>query len=366
MIATTTILIESMPDSDAKNSLISQKEDLENSKAKVDSLITAIDSVSDESSSLNSKLNKADELFVKLENESNQVSSALNNSNSSIETMNQKLIVFKDAVEEVRNLLVDARKSKVEIEAKLNSSSELMSSFSTQLIDFSKIDPDVVAQPIKIYEKRLFHPKFLPFALLPMDPLIIGGIVANAVSIVLILTCILLTSIIMILERKEKVSLRFELSPSSKSVLIFGKIIGQLAIALVEAFIIYLMAIFVFGLDLISIFPQVLLATILLSTAFICLGLLISSFTKTQSTTILLSLLAIVPMLFLSGIIIPLDLMAPSMQMVSSLLPLTAANNLIIGLIVKGLPIFELMNEILVLFLMIIIGLLAVFMKKEF
>jgi ABC-type multidrug transport system permease subunit/uncharacterized coiled-coil DUF342 family protein len=366
MIVATEELINNTPEGETKNQLISQKEDLQNSKNKVDAIINALNEVSDESSDLNTKLNEADSLFQRLEQESSEVSSALNNSNASIEEMNQKLIVFKDAVDEVRDLLVEARASKVEIEGKLNSSSELMGTFSEQIVEFNKIDPEVIAQPIRIYEKRLFSPKFQSMALLLMDPLIIGGIVSNAISIVLILTCLLLTAIIVILERKEKVALRLMLSPSSKGILVFGKIIGQLLIALLEALIIYLIAIFVFGLDLFPIIPELFIATSLIACAFICLGLLISAFTKTQSTAILLSLLAVVPMLFLSGIIIPLDLMSPIMQKVSEMLPLTASNNLLIGLIIKGIPLTGLINEILVLIMIIIIGLLAVFMRKDF
>lgn len=350
----------------SKQLLLSQKNDLMKIKTKVSTIESFTNQISNENSSLNTKMVQAENLFNKFELESQNITSTLQGSNQTIDSMNTKLVVFKDSVNEIRGMISQARISRQEILEKLDNSSVLMSDFSVQLIEFSKIDPVVIAQPIRIYEKRLFQPGAFAFALMPIDPLIIGGITANAISIVLILTCILLTSIIVILERSEKVSLRMMLSQTNKFIFLIGKIIGQLLIALIEATIVFLVAILVFGLDLLPNLVLIYLATIIIAIAFISLGLLVSSFTKTQSTAILLSLLAVVPMLFLSGIILPLELMTPFMQIISSFLPLTAANNLLIGIIVKGLSIFDLVIEIMVLLFITLIGILAFMLKDNY
>jgi ABC-type multidrug transport system permease subunit len=343
-----------------------QKNDLIEFKETVDSLRNLMNELSNDQSNLNQTVNNADALFTRLEIESKSVAAMLKDSSGSISEMNSDLVVFKDSLDEVRQLIVSSRKSKTEIESKLNNSESLFSNLANEMNDLDSLDKSVLSDPIKIIEKRTFSPKSLNYMLSPIDPLLIGGVVANAISIVLIMTCLLLTSIIVILERNENVALRFMLSPTSKFELILGKILGQLVIAMSEATIIFIIAIFVFGSDLLTRFVEIYFITIIIATAFICLGLLVSSFTKTQSTAILLSLLAIIPMLFLSGIIVPLDLMAPFMQMASLILPLTAANNLLLGIIVKDLAFFDSIIELSVLFAIILIGILVTLLKDNY
>ncbi len=176
----------------------------------------------------------------------------------------------------------------------------------------------------------------------------------------------LLTSIIVILERTQNVSLRFTLSPTSKFVLFLGKIIGQLLIALIEALIIFAVAYFAFGIDIVPILPELLIATIVIAISFISLGLIIASFMKSQSTAILTSLLIVVPMLFLGGIILPLEFMDPLMQQISFFLPLTAANNILIGLIMKRFDFTFMIPELLILTLISVIVFAIIMLKKEF
>ncbi len=346
--------------------LQSQKNDLTEFKDSIDSLRILMDELSNDQSNLNKTLADADALFVRLENESKNVSNILKDSSNSISGMNSDLVVFKDSLDEVRQLIVSSKKSKIEIESKLNSSGNLLSSLVDEMDNLDSLDKTVLSDPIKINEKRLFSPKSLIAALSPIDPLLIGGVVANAISIVLIMTCLLLTSIIVILERNENVALRFMLSPTNKLTLITGKIIGQLVIAMSEATIIFIIAIVVFGSDLLTRFVEIYFATVIIALAFICLGLIVSSFTKTQSTAILLSLLAIIPMLFLSGIIVPLDLMSQIMQWISVVLPLTAANNLLIGIIVKDLALVDNLVELGVLLTIILIGVLIALLKENY
>ena len=87
--------------------------------------------------------------------------------------------------------------------------------------------------------------------------------------------------------------------------------------------------------------------------------------TFAQSTTILLSLLLIVPMLFVSGIIVPLELMPGFVSALASVLPLTAANSLLIGVIVKSGDIYFIWKEIIVLSLITFVGILLFTLKKQ-
>ena len=336
--------------------------DLENSRkdmgswnSTINEVLDLIAEMKDEESSLNSVITQTDAYFIKLEANLAKVDSTLSGSSQDISKMNDKLSVFKESIDEVKDLIANARNSKAEIELKLNSSDALLSSFSGDLINFSKIDPAVLARPVVFYEAGVFKVNTS------------GIMAANATAIVLILTCLLLTSISVITEKNQNASLRMELSPTKKLTFVSGKILGQLTITLVEAAIIFIVATLAFNVDILPVLGELIVATILIALSFISLGLLITFFTKNQSTAILLSLLVIVPLLFISGVIIPLDFMTPIIQSISSFMPLTIANNLLIGIIVRGVSMTEMWIEVGIL-LGITIGviIIALFRKESY
>jgi len=162
-------------------------------------------------------------------------------------------------------------------------------------------------------------------------------------------------------------------------VLLFGKVIGQLILALIEATIIFIVAftniplpspimgVTKIGFGLVAPFSMLdlYIAVIIIALAFISIGMIISLFAKNQSTAILSSLLLIVPMLFLSGIILPVEFMEPFMRLISSFLPLTLANNLLIGIIVKGASLPDMWVEVAALLAITLFTVLLVLLKDD-
>ncbi|MFA5357535.1 MAG: ABC transporter permease [archaeon] len=313
-------------------------------------------------------MKKADVIFARVDSTMSKVDSQLTSSSTAIGNVHSKLALFKESVDEVKGLISEAKKSKQEISTKLASSEGMLSSFSSQLGDFRKMDPSTLAQPAIFFENRIYD----------VDPF--GILASNVIAIVLVMTCMLLTSILIILERTQNVSMRFRLSSTSKAYLLLGKIIGQLVLAWIETAIILVVAFAkiplpfeIFGVSHIGFglvsnvsLPELFAAVTLVSLAFISFGMLIAFFAKTQSTAILASLLVIVPMLFLSGAILPLEFMKPFMQSISRVMPLTAANNLLVSVIVKGAHLSDSVIEILVLLLLVIVVLFLVALKKEY
>jgi len=347
---------EVLPEGEEKSKLLEAKNEIDSQKNSVDSMHSTVLDILEITQEINSQQSEINTAFDDAENLFEE---------ASLGTADLESLL--SAVEDVKTLVVEAKKSKTEIEEKLNSSHTLLSGFGEQIIKFKGIDPKVLAQPVIFYEKKVFN----------VDPF--GILVSNSMVIVLVLTCMLLTAIIVILERNENVSLRLKMCPTSEQTILSGKIIGQLLIALLEAGIIFAVAFIKiplpfeiagiksigFGLITNASPLELVFAVILIALCFISLGLLIASFAKTQSTAILTTLLLVVPMLFLSGIILPLEFMEPTMQIISSLLPLTIANELLIGLIIKNLSILELGKEIILLIGYSAIALIAVNLKKE-
>ncbi|MBT4870738.1 MAG: ABC transporter permease [Candidatus Diapherotrites archaeon] len=339
--------------SDTITSLEERKSQMQDWNNTISEVLVLINEIQDEESNLNTTITETESYFDEIDAAAIEVSSALSESSSDIDAVNEKLSVFKESISEVEELIFEARRSKSEIESKLNASDSLLSSFSNELIEFSKIDPKVLAKPVIFYEAGVFdvNPK--------------GILTANATAIVLIMTCLLLTSMSVITERNQKSALRMGLSPTNKVTFVVGGVLGQLVIALVEAMIIFIVAAIGFGVDILPVFGELFIATILIALSFISIGLLVTFFTKNQSTAILLSLLVIVPLLFISGVIIPLDFMTPLIQVFSSFMPLTIANNLLIGVLVRGISLTEMLFEVGVLVSIIVAVIIITLLKKE-
>jgi ABC-2 type transport system permease protein len=68
------------------------------------------------------------------------------------------------------------------------------------------------------------------------------------------------------------------------------------------------------------------------------LGVLISGVSRTQGEAIQLALMTLVPQILLSGIIFPLESMAPAVRWIGYLLPLTYFNQIARGVMVRGAP----------------------------
>ncbi|MEK6958910.1 MAG: ABC transporter permease [archaeon] len=349
------------------SSMRTQEQLLKDWNSTLNSSITSMDSALTSLDGLDTSMKDAESMMVTLETDEAALETSLTSANTALENMNSKLTVFSESVEEVHLLISDARLYKEDISEKLGTSLTMLSSFSDEISNISAISPVVLAQPVVFYENKAFN----------VDPF--GILVANATVVVLILTCMLLTAIVVILERNQNVTLRMTLCTTHKMVLLFGKIIGQLILALIEATIIFIVAftniplpapIMGFtkiGFGLVASFSiiELYFAVIIIALAFISIGMIISLFAKNQSTAILSSLLLIVPMLFLSGIILPVEFMEPFMRMVSEFLPLTLANNLLIGVIVKGASLAEMGVEVIALLFITFITVIIVLLKDD-
>ncbi|MFA5763810.1 MAG: ABC transporter permease [archaeon] len=324
-----------------------------------------IDSTSNSQSSMNSKINEFETFLSDLENESAQIDTALISSEQGIAKLESKIGLFESTLVQAKELIAQSRTSKITIEDNINKSEILFKELLPKIDSFKDMNPALVIQPIEITLIPTQVNSKSKYSLINMDPTQLGVMVASSISIILILTCILLTGIVILTEKNQDIPLRTFMSGVNPLMLTSGKLIGQIVIALVETIVILIVAMSIFGFALSNNWIGLFLSIILIASAFISIGLVIGAYTKNQSTTILLSLLLIVPMLFVSGIIVPLDLMPSFISIFASVLPLTAANNLLIGVIVKAGDIYFIWKEIIVLLTITIIGIVLYTLKKE-
>lgn len=134
--------------------------------------------------------------------------------------------------------------------------------------------------------------------------------------------------------------------------LILGKLLPFVIIGLIDVVLVVMVAVFWFKVPIKgSIFLLFALCLIFLLTT-LGLGLFISTVSKTQQQAMMVAMFFIMlPMIYLSGFVFPIENMPRVIQYVTYLLPLRYFIVIIRGLFLKGIGIYELWDQALLLLL---------------
>jgi ABC-2 type transport system permease protein len=139
------------------------------------------------------------------------------------------------------------------------------------------------------------------------------------------------------------------IAPISRLSIILGKVLAQTIRGLIQAAIIFALAVFLFG---VTIQGNILLAIalILLTVySFVGLGILITSFSDREETATMVMMTLMFPMMFLSGVFFPIQQMPDYMQVVAKFLPLTYATTALRKVMVLGADVSAIWFELTVL-----------------
>ena len=270
-------------------------------------------------------------------NDLTKVGSQLDSANKSVQSFKTTINSMESTLNEIKSMVSEAKALRESILSDLKKTKNQMQELSAKLDNLSSVSPDAIVRPLKITKEPLYASTE------------VSVITPMAIAIVLLLTALLLTSISTILERNQGAELRAKLSPTMNLTWILGKILGQIVFALFETALILIVAFIGFGVVPLGNLFELFLVLVLISFIFICIGLFITNFTRTQSTAILSSLLISVPLIFLSGMILPTSFMPSFVRAFSEVLPLTVAMSLITGILVRGTPLIHLLPEVLLL-----------------
>jgi ABC-2 type transport system permease protein len=140
-------------------------------------------------------------------------------------------------------------------------------------------------------------------------------------------------------------------APTSRLSIILGKVMAQTVRGVVQAAIIFAIAVGLFG---VVIYGNLLLvaALILLTVfSFVGLGILITSFADREETATMVMMTLMFPMMFLSGVFFPIQQMPWYMQDVALILPLTYATTALRKVIVLGAGVSAVWTDVVVLLL---------------
>jgi ABC-2 type transport system permease protein len=159
----------------------------------------------------------------------------------------------------------------------------------------------------------------------------------------------ILTGVSFLRERSQGTLERLMASPVSRGELVLGYLFGFLIFAIVQSIIILLFTIYALHVhyrgDLWQIFVMQIISTI----GAVNLGILISTYARNEFQVVQFIPLFILPQVFLSGVLWPVEQMPDYLQWVSRFLPLTYAIRGLRDIMLQGSSLFDIPLELGVL-----------------
>ena len=162
----------------------------------------------------------------------------------------------------------------------------------------------------------------------------IESIFPALVGVILMFVTVLFSAIILLKERSSGTLKRTMMSPVNPIELVLSKVALTMLVAIFQVILVYLVGSLAFGLAINWYnLPQSILVAGLMSLSFASIGMIIAIFAESENTAMLSSLVICLPLLFLSGIFFPRELMVSEIQAFSTLLPLTQGIKLLESLL---------------------------------
>ena len=160
--------------------------------------------------------------------------------------------------------------------------------------------------------------------------------VPGVVALIILLVCMLLTSLAVVREREIGTLEQLMVSPLTSIELIIGKTIPFAIIGLLDLFLVSMVGILWFGVPFHGNPLLLLFGCILYLLPALGTGLLISTLSQTQQEAFMLSFLVLMPTILLSGFMFPVSSMPEFFQYLTMLNPVRHFLEIIRGIFLKG------------------------------
>lgn len=234
-----------------------------------------------------------------------------------------------------------------------SSYSALIVNHHSQELQKNVIKPKEKGQGIKPFNLLLYNPTLESSKF--NIPGIIGLILQNIT--------IMLTAFSIVREKEKGTMEQLIMTPITPLELVIGKIIPYVFIAFFELDMTLILGKIIFGVDIKgSLTLLITLGTIFL-TSSLAIGIFISTVSNTQLEAMHLSLAYLLPSVILSGFVFPREAMPKIIYFISCFIPLTYFNEILRGIILKGVGFKELLQPIAALMGLIIV-IIIVSIKK--
>lgn len=191
-------------------------------------------------------------------------------------------------------------------------------------------------------------------------------IIPGLIAIILTFTLIQFTAMAIVRERERGTLEQLQVTPVTRLEIILGKLFPFVLIGVFQLTLIIVLMVYLFHVPVAGSVFQLYLAGLLFMAAVLGLGMLLSTVAKTQMQAMQLSFLFLLPFVFLSGYVFPIDGMPRFFQLVTYLIPARYFIDVIRGIVLRGATLAELWEPMtwLTAYTVLIIGAAVLRFKK--
>jgi ABC-2 type transport system permease protein len=170
--------------------------------------------------------------------------------------------------------------------------------------------------------------------------------VPGLIGTILMMLTMMFTAMAIVREREQGTIEQLIVTPIRPLELIVGKVLPFVFIAFMNLLEILFIGVWWFGVPIHGSVVLLLELSAVFLLSSLGLGILISTVSKTQQESMMLTFFILLPSIFLSGYFFPIDAMPPFLQMVSKVVPLTYVLVIVRSIILKGVGFQALAGEV--------------------
>lgn len=170
--------------------------------------------------------------------------------------------------------------------------------------------------------------------------------VPGVIVLILLVMTTIMTAMSVVREKELGTMEQLIVTPLNSASLILGKLIPFIGIGMIDVAIVLLAAVFWFEIPVHGSIPLLFALSLLFLFSTLGLGLLVSTFCRTQQQAMITAFFMIMPMMLLGGFIFPIANMPVPIQYTTYLMPIRYFLIIIRGIILKGVGAGVLANQI--------------------
>jgi ABC-2 type transport system permease protein len=191
-------------------------------------------------------------------------------------------------------------------------------------------------------------------------------IIPGLIAIILTFTLIQFTASAIVRERERGTLEQLQVTPATRAELILGKILPFIAIGYFQFTMTVVLMRYLFGIRIMGSVLELYVVGFLFMAAVLGLGMLISTIAQTQMQASQMSMFFLLPFVFLSGYVFPIDGMPVIFRWISNVIPAKYFIEVIRGIVLRGASIADLWQPtaLLAAYTLAIITLAVVRFKK--
>ncbi|MFH1839666.1 MAG: ABC transporter permease [Nanoarchaeota archaeon] len=334
-----------IPKTESISSAISNTEAIE---SKSDTISSSIPSVSalisslEEAKNITAELSCANQTLVDdLEEQIDSVLIDLTNLEGSTAAITQIATEIKSKSTSTKTTLSDLQNS-------LNALSELLN-------DVKVTEAEKVVSPIKTEVQSITS-----------DSSNLNYLFPTLLALIILLASIILSSTMVLRERKTKAFFRNFMTPTSDFVFLLGTYITCLLILLIQLAILLAAAIFWLKMPILSVLGSTALILFISATVFIFLGMAIGYAFKSEETALLAAIGIAALLMFFSNTILPIETITEKFKYIALFNPLVVSNSILKKMILFKASLGSVLPELYILLIALVVFFIFTFVAREF